>query len=394
MRPTLRLGTIAGIPVGVHWSVLLIMLLLGQGLATAVLPAGAPGGSTGAYWIVALAVTVLFLGSLLAHELSHAIVARHYGVSVRRITLWLLGGMAELESEPPHARADLLVALAGPLASLGAAALFGAAAGGLYLTGLAPLAWVALAWLALVNAVLAVFNLLPGAPLDGGRVLRAALWWWRGDRAFAARTAARAGMVVSILMIAGGTLQVLWLADIGGLWLVLLGWFLLFAGQAEQADARLRSALSGVLVRDAMTPPPPVAGYVTQRLDDFITVAAAHRPADAYPVLDPDGRPAGLVTLFSLARLSPAQRADKTLRDVRFPLDRLTVLSPDDPLEEAARRVATTRLPCLVISQGLLVGLLTPADLSRTIDLHTLTEGRASSARGSETSSGSDHRST
>jgi Zn-dependent protease/CBS domain-containing protein len=388
------LGTIAGIPVGVHWSVLLIMLLLGQGLATAVLPAGAPGGSTGAYWIVALAVTVLFLGSLLAHELSHAIVARHYGVSVRRITLWLLGGMAELESEPPHARADLLVALAGPLASLGAAALFGAAAGGLYLTGLAPLAWVALAWLALVNAVLAVFNLLPGAPLDGGRVLRAALWWWRGDRAFAARTAARAGMVVSILMIAGGTLQVLWLADIGGLWLVLLGWFLLFAGQAEQADARLRSALSGVLVRDAMTPPPPVAGYVTQRLDDFITVAAAHRPADAYPVLDPDGRPAGLVTLFSLARLSPAQRADKTLRDVRFPLDRLTVLSPDDPLEEAARRVATTRLPCLVISQGLLVGLLTPADLSRTIDLHTLTEGRASSARRSETSSGSDHRST
>ncbi|MEU8006694.1 site-2 protease family protein [Catellatospora sp. NPDC049111] len=381
MRPTLRLGTIAGIPVGVHWSVLLIMLLLGQGLATAVLPAGAPGGSTGAYWIVALAVTVLFLGSLLAHELSHAIVARHYGVSVRRITLWLLGGMAELESEPPHARADLLVALAGPLASLGAAALFGAAAGGLYLTGLAPLAWVALAWLALVNAVLAVFNLLPGAPLDGGRVLRAALWWWRGDRAFAARTAARAGMVVSVLMIAGGTLQVLWLADIGGLWLVLLGWFLLFAGQAEQADARLRSALSGVLVRDAMTPPPPVAGYVTQRLADFITVAAAHRPADAYPVLDPDGRPAGLVTLFSLARLSPAQRAGKTLRDVRFPLDRLTVLSPDDPLEEAARRVAATRLPCLVISQGLLVGFLTPADLSRTIDLHTLTEGRAPSHR-------------
>ncbi|WP_155371504.1 site-2 protease family protein [Catellatospora vulcania] len=378
MRPTLRLGSIAGIPVGVHWSVLLIMLLLGQGLATAVLPTGAPGGSTGAYWIVAGAVTVLFLGSLLAHELSHAIVARHYGVSVRRITLWLLGGMAELESEPPHARADLFVALAGPLASLGAAAVFGAAAGGLYLTGMAPLAWVALAWLALVNAVLAVFNLLPGAPLDGGRVLRAALWWWRGDRAFAARTAARAGMVVSILMIVGGTLQVLWLADIGGLWLVLLGWFLLFAGQAEQADTRLRTALSGVLVRDAMVPP-PVVGYVSQRLEDFIAVAATHRPADAYPVLDPDGRPAGLVTLFSLARLSPAQRTDKTLRDVRFPLARLAVLSPDDPLEEAARRILASRLPSLVIDQGILIGLITPADLNRTIDLHTLSGGRAPS---------------
>ncbi|MEV4413231.1 site-2 protease family protein [Catellatospora sp. NPDC049609] len=378
MRPTLKLGSIAGIPVGVHWSVLVIMLLLGQGLATAVLPAGAPGVSTGAYWTAAAAVTVLFLLSLLAHELSHAVVARHYGVPVKRITLWLLGGVAELEAEPPHARADLLVAIAGPLASLGAAAVFGAAAGGLYLTGLAPLVWVALGWLALVNAVLAVFNLLPGAPLDGGRVLRAALWWWRGDRAFAARAAARTGMVVSALLIAAGTLQIVWAADFGGLWLVLLGWFLLFAGQAEQADARLRGALAGLAVRDAMIPP-PVSGYVTQRLTDFADVAAAQRPADAYPVLDPDGRPAGLVTLFAMARVPEARRPEATLRDVRIPLERLAVLSPDTPLDEAARSVVSSRLPALVIDQGILVGLLTTADLNRLIDLSTLRKGRAPS---------------
>ncbi|BCJ77113.1 zinc metalloprotease [Catellatospora sp. IY07-71] len=377
MRPTLRLGNIAGIPVGVHWSVLLIMLLLGQGLATAVLPAGAPGRSALAYWTVAVAVTVLFLISLLAHELSHAVVARHYGVPVRRITLWLLGGVAELEAEPPHARADLLVAIAGPLASLGAAAVFGAAAGGVYLTGMAPLAWVALGWLALVNAVLAVFNLLPGAPLDGGRVLRAALWWWRGDRAFAARTAARVGLGVSILLIAVGTMQIFWTADLGGLWLILLGWFLFFAGQAEQADARLRSALGGLAVRDAMTPP-LVSGYVTQHLLDFAETAAV-RPADAYPVLDPDGRPCGLVTLFAMARVPEARRPDTTLRDLRIPLDRLAVLTPDTPLEDAARRVTASRLPALVLDQGILVGLLTTADLNRTIDLATLKQGRAPS---------------
>lgn len=371
MRPTLRLGTIAGIPVGVHWSVLVIMLLLGQGLATAVLPAGAPGSTPGAYWVVALAVTVLFLSSLLAHELSHALVARHYGVPVRRITLWLLGGVAELESEPPHARADLFVALAGPLASLGAAALFGAAAGGLYLTGLAPLAWLGFAWLALVNAVLAVFNLLPGAPLDGGRVLRAALWWWRGDRAFAQRAAVWGGMAVSVLLVAAGTLQIAWTGDLGGLWLVLLGWFLLFAGQAEQSAGRLRDALSGLAVRDVMAPP-PVCGYVSQRIDDFVTVASAHRPADAYPLLDPDGRPAGLVTLVAMARLSPARRAEATLRDVRIPLDRLAVLGPDDPLDEAARKVAGGRLPALVVEQGLLVGLLHGDDVSRAVDMSRL----------------------
>ncbi len=378
MRPTVRLGSIAGIPVGVHWSVLVIMLLLGQGLATGVLPTGAPGRSAAAYWTVAAAVTVLFLLSLLAHELSHAVVARHYGVPVRRITLWLLGGVAELEAEPPHARADLLVAIAGPLASLGAAAVFGAAAGGVYLTGLAPLAWVALGWLALVNAVLAVVNLLPGAPLDGGRVLRAALWWWRGDRAFAARTAARAGLGVSVLLIAGGTLQIFWTADLSGLWLVLLGWFLFFAGQAEQSDARLRTALAGLTVRDAMTPP-PVSGYVTQHLLDFAEIAATGPPADAYPVLDPDGRPTGLVTLFAMARVPEARRPGTTLRDLRIPLDRLAVLSPGAPLEEAARRVAASRLPALVLDQGVLVGLLTTADLTRTIDLNTIRQGRAPS---------------
>ncbi|MBV1850756.1 site-2 protease family protein [Catellatospora tritici] len=371
MRPTLRLGTIAGIPVGVHWSALAIMLLLGHGLATGVLPLGAPGGAPVAYWVVAVAVTVLFLGSLLAHELCHAVVARHFGVGVRRITLWLLGGVAELESEPPHARADLLVALAGPAASFGVAVVFGVLAAGVYLVGLWALAWVALAWLALVNAVLAVFNLLPGAPLDGGRVLRAAVWWWRGDRAVAQRVAAFAGMVVSLLLVLCGTLQVVYLHSVGGLWLVLLGWFLLFAAQAEQTDFQLRTAMAGLTVADAMTAP-PVCGYVSQRISDFVALARQHRPADAYPVLDPDGNAAGLVTLSALARATPQQRAEQTLRDVRVPPDRLVVLAPDVPLADAARQIMAGRLPALVVVGGVLVGLVGTADLARAVDMNSL----------------------
>ncbi|GHJ42702.1 putative zinc metalloprotease Rip3 [Catellatospora sp. TT07R-123] len=374
MRPTLRLGTIAGIPVGVHWSALAIMLLLGHGLATGVLPLGAPGGTAAVYWVVAVAVTVLFLGSLLAHELCHAVVARHYGVGVRRITLWLLGGVAELESEPPHARADLLVALAGPAASLGAAAVFGVLAAGVYLAGLWALAWVALAWLALVNAVLAVFNLLPGAPLDGGRVLRAAVWWWRGDRAVAQRVAAYAGMAVSMLLVLGGTLQVVYLHSLSGLWLVLLGWFLLFAAQAEQTDFQVRTAMAGLTVADAMVPP-PVCGYVSQRVADFVAVARLHRPADVYPVLTPDGDAAGLVTLAALARATAAQRAEQTLRDLRVPPDRVVVLAPDTPLADVARPVMAARLPALVVSGGVPVGLLSTADLARAADMNSLRRG-------------------
>src|SRR5512139_1938422 len=183
MRQTVRLGRFAGIPVGVHWSVFVIMLLLVQGLAVAILPAGAAGQAAVVYWGVAVVVAVLFLAALLAHELAHALVARHYGVRVRAITLWLLGGVAELDGEAPHARGDLLIALAGPLVSLASAGLFAAAAAFASAWGAGSLAVTALAWLAVVNAILGLFNLLPGAPLDGGRVLAATLWWVRGDRA-------------------------------------------------------------------------------------------------------------------------------------------------------------------------------------------------------------------
>src|SRR5262245_33280144 len=156
MRQTVQLGRIAGIPIGVHWSVLVIMLLLAQGLATVILPATAPGRQPGAYWATAIVAAVLFLASLLAHELSHALVALHYRMGVRRVTLWLLGGVAELGGAPPSPRADLLVALAGPLASLACAGVFTGAAFAANALALPPVVVAGFAWLAAVNVVLAI----------------------------------------------------------------------------------------------------------------------------------------------------------------------------------------------------------------------------------------------
>jgi Zn-dependent protease len=238
MRQAVPLGRIAGIPVGIHWSVLVVMLLLAQGLAVAMLPAAAPHRTRAAYWMVGLAAAAIFLASVLAHELAHALVARHYDIKVRRVTLWLLGGVAEFENEPPHPRADLWTAVSGPAASLACAVMFAEAANEIGAVGTSPLATAALTWLALGNLVVAVFNLLPGAPLDGGRAMGAILWRLRGDRAAAQRTAARAGVWLGLLLMLAGFAEILIAAEPGGAWLMLIGAFLATAAHAESRDHR------------------------------------------------------------------------------------------------------------------------------------------------------------
>jgi Zn-dependent protease/CBS domain-containing protein len=372
MRQSVRLGRFAGIPVGVHWSVFVIMLLLVQGLAMAILPAGARGYHPVLYWVVAVIVAALFLAALLAHELAHALVARHYGVRVRAITLWLLGGVSELDGQAPHARGDLLIALAGPLASLAGAGVFGAAAILASAWGAGPLAVAALMWLAVVNTILAGFNLLPGAPLDGGRVLAAALWWVRGDRAAARRTAGRVGMGLGWLLMALGFAEVLLAANLGGLWLVVLGWFLTSAARAETTDVTLRDTLAGVRVGDVMTTP-AVCGYASQSVTDFVATVARHHPHRGFPVLDLDGRLVGLVTLTSLARVPAPSRDTVRLGQVMVPINRITPLDPAAPLVDAAPTLlAGGHRLAPVLSHGHLHGVITTGDLTHAVELAAL----------------------
>ena len=220
MRLTVRLGRILGIPVGVNAGVLVMVVLVSAGLAFGSLPAGHPGRPLPVYLVAGGIAAVLFIASLLAHELAHAVVARATGVEVEGITLWLLGGVAQLRGEARSAAAELAIAAVGPATSVALGALFAAVTAGLSAAGERGLPVAVAGYLAMANVALAVFNLVPAAPLDGGRVLRAAVWRATGDRFRAARVAAGAGRVFGLLLILAGVARVLFGAGLGG-----CGWY-------------------------------------------------------------------------------------------------------------------------------------------------------------------------
>ncbi len=368
MNETLRLGTIAGVRIGVNWSVLVIFGLLLFGLAFGQFPALYPDHPTATYVVAGAIAAVVFFLSLLAHEVSHAVVARREGVEVEGITLWLFGGVAKLKGEAPTPAADLRIAGVGPLVSL----LLGIGFGGLAFLagqwGVEELAVAALTWLAFINVVLAVFNLFPAAPLDGGRILRGILWWRTGDRVKAAVTAARAGRGFGFLLIMGGIALVLLLPGIGGLWLALIGWFISSAAGAEEQHARVQGTLGDVRVSDVMTREPltvPGALTVAQLLDDYVL---QHRHS-AYPVVDSWGRAQGLVTLASIRGVSPEERASATLEQVAYPMQQLPVAGPSERLVDVLPRLSPEHRRILVLQDGQLVGLVTTTDITRALEL-------------------------
>ncbi|MDG2112676.1 MAG: site-2 protease family protein [Actinomycetota bacterium] len=236
MRPSVRLGTISGIRVGLHWSVALVALLFTSTLAGSILPDAAPGFRGEAYLMVALSTSALLLASIVAHEFGHSIVARRNGVGIKGITLFALGGVATMEREPERPGAAFRIAAAGPMVSVIIGALSFAAALGVERAGLSDLTVAAVLWLGVVNLGLAVFNMLPALPLDGGRVLQSALWKRSGDRLAATVTAATVGRVLGNLMMMVGLYLVL--ADRSGLWTVFIGWFVSSGAKGEELRAR------------------------------------------------------------------------------------------------------------------------------------------------------------
>lgn len=364
MRPSIRLGRIGGVEVGANWSVLIIVGLLTYGLAATVLQAGAPGYAPAGYVAAGTAVSALFVACLLAHEMAHALVARYTGVGVRRITLWMLGGVSELEEEAPSPGAEAGIAAAGPAASLVLGVTAAAAALWVDVLGLGALTVVSLRWLAGVNVVLAVFNLLPGAPLDGGRILRAVLWSVRGDRVAAQIAAGGAGVVVGALLAAAGLAQTLFAGDLSGLWLGLLGWYLVSMAVAERASAGFDVTLGRLTVADIMSPE-PVCAYAGLRVDRFIA-SARHR---VYPVVDIDGRPVATVELSRLVRIPPALRPMRRIVDVATPLAGVQTVRPGDPAAAAGRALSPMSPLAVVIDAGRVVGVVTGVDIARAAEL-------------------------
>jgi len=363
MAPTIRLGKILGIDVGLNWSLVFVYALIVWTLATDVLPADVPNQGALTYWAIGALGAVAFYACLLAHELAHALVAKRYGVKVSGISLWLFGGVSRLDGDPPSAGAEALIAAVGPLTSF---VIAGLALGLMFATGASPLVSDVFAWLAYVNVALALFNLVPAFPLDGGRLLSSLFWWRQGTRQRGVHSAVRIGRVLAYVMIGLGIVLTFTVSVVNGIWLAFIGWFLLSAGSQEEAGAVMKAALRSVPVSAAMSSPVvTIPDWLTigQFLD---SVAPTHR-FTTYPLHDPSGALTGVVRLGDLVKLG-REAADGRLTSVARPISEVPPTRPDEALSSLIERIgAAIENRVLVYDQGQLVGIVSPVDVARLI---------------------------
>ncbi len=356
------IGRIRGVAIRLNWSVAVIAALIAWSLADTVFPDIAEGRSDRAYWTAGAITSVLFLATLAAHEVGHAVVALREGVAVRSITLWLFGGVAELGAKPPTAGAAFRIAAAGPAVS-------GIIGVGLVATAATVdgLVQMAVLWLGVMNLILMVFNLLPAFPLDGGRIYQALLWHRDGDELAATGRAVTVGAHVGAGMVAVGVLQVMLGALAGGIWLMAIGWFLREAGRAEWQGAALDRPLSDLRVADIMTPSPvTVAGSTA--LGTFVHEVLHKGRHAAYPVLDEAGAVTGLIAISDVRRALGAGTAATKVADLTIPLRDVLVTGPDTSITALLDRISVTdEHRALVFDHQSLVGIVAPSDIARLV---------------------------
>jgi Zn-dependent protease/predicted transcriptional regulator len=368
------LGSIRGIRIGTNWSVAIIFALIAVGLGTLQFPSANPRQSAVTYALASVITTIVFFASLLAHELAHSFVARRYRLTVTSITLFLFGGISQLSGDVPSPSAEVFIAGAGPLTSLVLGGLFvGAAA---LVAGTSPVAaslpgvvLTAFAYLGFTNLALAVFNVIPAAPLDGGRLLRALVWWRTGDRVKATVWAGRAGQVLGWVFIAGGLYAFFATENFSWVWIALIGWFVASGATAEARQAVVTGELRGIRVGQIMTPQPvtvPGSMSVTSFLDGYI-FRMRHQ---GFPVtLDGQDKVTGLVTFNRIKQVPAAQREQTVLADIACPLSDVATASPDDSVADLIPRLtACTDQRALVFRDGTLVGIVSPSDITRMLD--------------------------
>ena len=390
MRNGWRIGRLFGITIYVDWSWLLIFLLVTWNLATGFAQAH-PNWGPGLTWSVAIVAALLFFASVLAHELAHSIVARAQDIPVGNITLFLVGGVANMQQETRSPRAEFLMAIVGPITSvvigvicLLAAGLFmrlpaGALASpGSAFAALGPLTTLLL-WLGPINILLGVFNLIPGFPLDGGRVLRAALWAATGNFRTATRWAARVGQAVAWLMIFTGIAMAFGVevpffgsGIVSGLWLAFIGWFLSSAARQSEQQVVIHDMLEGVpaarLMRSNVLAVPP-----TISVGELVYRYVMGSDEQAFPVLDSD-RLVGLVTLDDIRKVPREDWDTTTARDIMTPANQLAVVRPQDDAATALDKLMehdVRQVP--VIADGHLVGLVRRRDIMRWLQLQAPT---------------------
>jgi Zn-dependent protease/CBS domain-containing protein len=360
----ISLGRIGGVEVRVNWSWLIVLALIVWTLADGVFPSQNPGLSGDTHLAMAVVAALLFFASILLHELGHAWEARREGLEVDGITLWLFGGVSQFKGGFPSAGAEFRIAIAGPLVSLILGVVFVLIA----IAGLPSAVDGVAAWLGYINLALLVFNLIPALPLDGGRVLRAALWQSRGDLGWATRVGTDIGRVFGYLFIGLGVAMFIFQGSFSGAWLAFIGWFLLQAATAEARYIATEAALHGLRVRDLMVRDPvTVDGNLT--VGQFMDEVARSRRFTTYPVVD-GGRPIGLLAFGSVAALPRSEWDSRRVREAMLPLERVPLLTEDETAIDALTALSSpTSNRGLVVENGHLAGLLSITDLTRALEL-------------------------
>jgi len=368
MKAQIKLFKIFGIQIGLHYSWLLIAVLVVFSLAGQFAFTNPEWGST-VIWGLAILTALLFFAAIVVHELSHAAVAKTRGLPVRSITLFALGGVAQIEKEASDAKTEFWMGIAGPITSavigiicLGIAAGIGWTPSGSHQAPLAAM----LGWLGVINILLAVFNMIPGFPLDGGRVLRAVIWWITGSAARATRIATAIGQVIAFAFIIIGLFRFFNGAGFAGLWLTFIGWFLLDAARSTYAQFETIERLRGIRVRDIMAGDWPVIDAKTNLqtfVDDHLL-----KSAKRCFVVEEDGHVVGIVTPHEVKDVDREKWSQITVAEVTLPLEKLHAVKPATTLTEALEtmgREDINQLP--VMSSGHLDGIISRSHILRLL---------------------------
>lgn len=359
MRSQIKLGKIFGIQIGLHYSWFIIAILIVTSLSSQFHSKNPEWGDS-VILAMALVTALLFFVSLLLHELAHSVFARSHGMPVREITLFALGGVSQIEQNPTSAGSEFWMAFVGPLTSAvigGGCVLIRAVLGG----SDAPLTAM-ISWLGYINLALAGFNMIPGYPLDGGRVLRAILWWKTGDPNRSTRLAAQTGQVVGGLFIVFGIFQFFGGAGIGGLWISFIGWFLLQAAGQSYVAVGLTAAMKDITAADLMTTDyPTLDGNLN--IQHFVEEQLLRTGRRCFVILQ-KGEIAGIVTPHEIKAIDRARWPYTTLSDVMRPLDELHTITPETPLKDALEMMGREDLNQLpVVRNGTLAGVLSRAQI-------------------------------
>jgi Zn-dependent protease/predicted transcriptional regulator len=386
----IQVGRLFGIRIALDWSLLVIFLLVVFNLAAGLFPSWHPDWSPGMMWGAALVAAVLFFLSVLVHELAHALVAKAYAIPVRRITLFLFGGVADIEEEPASPKVEALMAVVGPLVSIGlgfgfsllGGMLAGVSAGAtadpeLVLQQMGPLASL-LAWLGSVNVIIGLFNLIPAFPLDGGRVLHAILWGATGDLAKSTRWSSRLGQAFGWLLVVTGIAMAFGVRApffgtglAGGLWLAFIGWFLSSAAAMSYRQHVVKGVLQDVPIARLMRRELPPALEANQPISALVDEIMRTGRQEFMVVAD--GHPIGLIRARDVRRIDRTVWDSTPLRDAATPVEKLPTVAPNEDGYTVLRRMARSDDGdlAIVVEGGAVMGIVTHDDILRWIELQT-----------------------